>query len=101
MGNKYKYRLSEKADHDLVGIWNYTYENWGVYQARSYIEKINIQLNRLLVSPNKGRESKDYNCRIFPVEKHIIVYRVGDTHVEILRILHQSMDVESRIDNNS
>ncbi len=30
--------------------------------------------------------------------KHVIFYRVGDSGIEILRILHERMDIEHRLE---
>ena len=46
-----------------------------------------------------GREYKEFGEKVygFKVNKHIIFYRiVGDNGIEIVRILHERMDLSNR-----
>jgi len=45
-------------------------------------------------NPDKGQERSDIKDGYYSIraEKHHIYYRVRDTHIEIIDVLHQSME---------
>ena len=49
--------------------------------------------------PDKGKERSEVKAGYYSIqaEKHHIYYRVRDTHVEIIDILHQSMEPKLHI----
>ncbi len=54
------------------------------------------QISKMAKSPLLGK-SRDYlrpGYRSIQLERHLIFYRVTDTAVEIVRVLHDSMDPE-------
>ncbi len=98
MGN---YRLTPEADNDLVIIWLYTFENWGIDQANSYLEKLENQFLALSQQPNIGRPvdqiRQGYRC--FHYNRHLIFYRSQmKNQIEIVRILHDRMAVDQHFD---
>lgn len=89
--------LSAEAKQDLINISNYTIDNWGVNQARAYINQLEDAYNTLMENPltpiSKSRNELRNNLRSLNVEKHTIYYQnKGGTAIEIIRILHQAMD---------
>ena len=95
-----KYVLTNKAVEDLSNIWNYTYEIWSENQADLYYELIISTCQELAQSPEKGKSFQEIAEEItgFRVGKHIIFFRQISSHeIEILRILHGSMDLKNRI----
>ena len=96
-----KYKLSLLASHDLENIWLYTFENWSIEQADRYLNLIMDEIEYIALKPDSGFDFSSvrkgyYRSR---VKSHIIFYRIDqkmDT-VEIIRILHQRMDLESRL----
>jgi toxin ParE1/3/4 len=48
--------------------------------------------------PSMGRSRKDLSGELhsFPVKPYIIFYKRMESHIEILRILHQSRDIENQ-----
>ncbi len=50
-------------------------------------------------SPLLAAERSEFDppVRIFPYEKHLIVYRAEDTGIFIIRVSHESMDITSKI----
>ena len=67
----------------------------GVEQTKVYAESLDSALMKLAQYPEFGRTRDELyiNARSFPVEKHIIFYRVAQTGIEVARILHQRMDL--------
>lgn len=96
-----KYRISEKANEDIENIWLYTFENWSVEQADRYYNLIMDEIEYLAANFESGK-SVDYirkGYRVTKVKSHIIFYRKSKSdRIEIIRVLHQSMDIENRID---
>lgn len=96
-----KYKISLSASQDLEHIWLYTFENWSIEQADRYINLIMDEIEYIALKPDSGFEfgavrKGYYRSR---VKSHIIFYRIDqkmDT-VEIIRILHQRMDIENRL----
>ncbi len=94
------YRISEKAIEDLEEIWAYTYHKWSGEQADRYYKLI-IQEIEFIAGHFLSGKSMDHiraGYRASVVKSHLIIYRKsGDDVVEIIRILHQMMDIEDRI----
>ena len=94
------YRLSRKALSDLVEIGRYTERKWSVNQRNTYLKQIDNCFAELSDNPNLGVKC-DYikkGYRKFPQGSHIIFYRLNsDNILEIIRVLHKSMDVESHL----
>jgi toxin ParE1/3/4 len=89
--------LSETAQRMLRGIARYTDQTWGRRQRIKYIDALRKRFVRLAKSPLDGRPYKD-GLRYFKEGKHLIFYLTRDDGVFIADILHESMDIEARIE---
>ncbi len=91
------FTLTNKAKADLKSIAIYTQRKWGKSQRALYLKQFDDAFHLLADAPDAGA-----NCdfiklgyRKFPHTSHVIFYRiVGDSQIEIVRILHKRMDVE-------
>lgn len=95
-----KYRFTNKAVEDLSDIWNYTFDTWSERQAVVYYEMLITLCQEVADSPALGKRYEEISKGLygFIANKHIIFYRlISDNEVEIIRILHGSMDLKSRI----
>jgi toxin ParE1/3/4 len=94
------YRISQKALDDLEEIWFYTFKKWSIEQADRYSMLIMNEIEHISVHFNEGK-SMEYirpDYRAVKVKSHLIFYRMAnDGIVEIIRILHQMMDIENRL----
>lgn len=84
-------RLSLRAEADLIDIYLFGVERFGVAQAEAYQDRIESAFAVIADNPKIARLRKEISppVRIHPVATHIIVYLVDDTdHVRILRIRH-------------
>lgn len=96
------YKISIKALDDIENIWFYTFKNWSQKQADRYVNLIFTEIRYLSENPEAGRDykniRKDYRCS--KVKSHIIFYKYFDNQdeIEIIRVLHQQMDIENRLD---
>lgn len=97
-----KFHLTGKAVEDLSGIWKYTVDTWSELQADRYYEMLIASCDKIAGNPTLfGRKYKEIagNLYGFKVNKHIIFYRIlGDEEVEIIRILHECMDLKSKLE---
>ena len=96
-----KYFLTNKAVEDLSGIWEYTYEVWSENQADKYYELLTSAFEEIVKNPALGKHYDEIAGSILGlrVGKHIVFYRVAQSNnIEIIRILHQRMDLKHRID---
>ena len=95
-------RLLPKAATDLADIWRHTVEKWGVQQAITYTEAINTAFEQLSETPFIYRERPEFSppVRIAPHASHLIVYLVDNDGTIVVRVLHQNMDVDSRLEED-
>ena len=94
------YRISEKAVEDLENIWTYTLHKWSIEQADRYYNLIINEIEFITKNFMSGK-SMDHiknGYRVTVVKSHLIFYRKSqDNQVEVIRILHQRMDIKIRI----
>ncbi len=94
------YRISKRAVEDLENIWTYTFHKWSLEQADRYYNLIINEFEFIAKNFNAGKPMdhirKGYKATV--VKSHLIFYRKSsDNQVEIIRILHQKMDIEAKI----
>jgi len=96
-----RYFISEKANQDIEKIWLYTVENWSLEQADRYYNLILDEIEFISENFESGK-SVDYikkGYRASFVKSHIIFYKKSSRNiVEVIRVLHQRMDIENRLD---
>ncbi len=96
-----KYKLTHKAKNDLSQIWEYTLDNWSESQADYYYDLLIRNCQSIALSPESGKNYYGVKPDLFglPVGRHIIFYRESfNGEVEIIRILHEEMDISNRIE---
>lgn len=95
------YLLTNEAHSDLEAIWTYTVENWSIEQADRYFNLIIDEINYICTNTASGK-SMDHvreGYRASKVKSHLIFYKALSDQVEIIRILHERMDVENRLND--
>ncbi len=94
-----RYRLTPAAKSDLKSIWTYTEDRWGTAQADHYLSELTLGIEMLVGAPEMGptRDEIRKGYRSLWREHHVIFYRVTRARVEVVRILHQSMDVSRHL----
>lgn len=87
--------ISKKAISDLEEIWHYTVEKWSVEHADRYYNLIFDEINYICKNINAGKSMEHVRkgYRASKVKSHLIFYRVLEERIEIIRILHEQMDV--------
>ncbi len=97
------YKISVEASEDIEHIWLYTFENRSLEQADRYVNLIFDEIEYLSVNRMSGKDfshvRKGYCCS--KVKSHLIFYRFIEkqSEIEIIRVLHQRMDIESRLND--
>lgn len=88
------YRLTDKAEHDLEDIIDYTCRQWGVTQAHAYIDGFEACGQLLADNPGLGlkRDILQGGLLSFPYKSHILYYMKQSHGITIVRVLHQNMD---------
>jgi toxin ParE1/3/4 len=94
-----RFQLTNKAYEDLKGIAKYTQATWGVEQRKEYLSRLDQSFH--LIAENIGIGMNcDYireGYHRYPVGKHVVFYKIEEETVFIVRVLHQSMDVERQL----
>ncbi|KGE10506.1 type II toxin-antitoxin system RelE/ParE family toxin [Burkholderia gladioli] len=91
-------RLTPLAEADLEDIWTYTFEQWSLEQAERYVGDLVEAFERLARGDWVGRSSRasdDY--RRYLVGSHVVFYRETTTTLDVIRVLHQRMDVDRHL----
>ncbi len=79
----------------------YTFEEWSLEQADYYFDLILDEIEYISNKPKSGKDYKDIIKGYFRsrVKSHFIFYKINwkEETVEIIRILHQQMDIDLHI----
>ena len=88
------FRLTPAAQNDLEDIWLYTAQQWSLQQADRYTDILEDTFERLLFMPEMARERPEFDppVRIHPSAEHLIIYRVEEEYLVILRVLGAGQD---------
>ncbi len=84
----------QKAEQDLIDIWLYTFKNWGVNQADTYLDQLNIAFRTTAEHPDVGVniDAIRRNYKKYQIKQHIIFYTVEKAKIQIVRVLGNDMD---------
>ncbi|MCK7546269.1 type II toxin-antitoxin system RelE/ParE family toxin [Marinobacter bryozoorum] len=94
-----KLNITPKAESDLIGIWMYTCEEWGVEQADTYLDQLETGMKQLVNHPSLGTNY----AHVFPgyrrlqVAHHAVFYQLLESAVLVVRVLHEDMDAPERL----
>lgn len=90
--------FSPLSTADIDQIWDYTADQWGVDQADNYTDDIRYICYGLAEGNKQGRNAdvRDGYMK-YAIGKHFIFYRFQKVGIEIIRILHQSMDTKRHL----
>lgn len=87
-----EYRLTQRADNDLLDIFVFGIEQFGTRQAKAYQAELEHSFALLAENPRMGREAKTVSDGVRRHESgsHVVLYEQADFGVLILAILHAS-----------
>lgn len=95
-----RYLLSPAAQVHLEEIWDCTYDRWGVDQAEQYLRELQHAIDRAAANPRIGRACDEIRpgYRKLSAGSHTLFYRVtGEGTIDVVRVLHQRMDVDRNL----
>ena len=84
----------------MNAIWIYTYDKWSEKQADKYYASLEFACLQIGENPELGKEYEIVKSDLLGLRtgKHIIFYQVVDEQkIEIIRILHERMDLIKRL----
>lgn len=86
--------FTDAAVSDLQSIRNYTLESWGPVQEQEYLDSLWAKFEEILADPPRWRYRNDLfpGCQVAAQGKHVILFRIQDKTLQIVRILHSAMD---------
>lgn len=89
------YRLSPRARQDLEQIWLYTFERWSQTQADDYFVELTMAFEALAKGHRKGKPIDGVRRGYLSLAcgSHFIIYHELGSKAEIIRILHQRMNI--------
>jgi len=94
------YTISNKASQDLEDIYLYTFRKWSEQQADRYYRLLLSELEFLAENPLTA-ESMEHirpGYRKGILKEHLIFFKIiDDSSIHIIRVLHQKMDVKSKL----
>ena len=89
-----KYVLSPQAQKSLLQISKYTLDTYGQQQKKIYLKMLRERMRMAAKKPSSGQQRSEIREGYYSIraERHHVYYRVRDTHIDIIDILHQSME---------
>ena len=94
------FRLNPEAEKDLESIWFYSANNWGSDQAHAYIDGLVDVFQLLADNPLMCRKQNEFTPPVYIHHHahHLIIFILAGTGIDIVRILHESMDIDRQPD---
>ncbi len=94
------YIISQEAIEDINNIWIYTAENWSTEQADRYYNLILDEIEYIAENFESARDFSKVrkNYRYSKIKSHLIFFKkTNDKSLEVVRVLHERMDIENRL----
>lgn len=94
-----KYILSTEAQNSLKEIQIFSTNNFGKERTKQYLTDIRKRMKALAENPSRGiiREDLKVGYHSDFIGSHTIYYRIQSTHIDVIDVLHQSMDPSKHI----
>jgi len=94
-----KIELTPAALDDLRSIRVYTLERWGAAQETTYLDRVWEKFGSILTNPApyRGRPDLFPGCQIAAEGKHVILFRVNKSTLQVVRVLHSAMDFKRHL----
>jgi toxin ParE1/3/4 len=89
------YKLSIAASNTIADIYEYSILNFGEEVADDYFTSLHDTFELLANQPDLGRKFYDYHRHEH--REHIFFYTVTNYGIEVIHILHNKEDVQSKI----
>ena len=88
------FRVSEAARRDLEEIWHFIATD-NPAAADKFLEALNSRFLMLVSMPEMGRKREELlpQLRSFAFGNYVTFYRIGESGIEIVRVLHGARDL--------
>jgi toxin ParE1/3/4 len=88
---------SPQAERDLLDIWQFGAIEWSPAVADKHNRTLWRACQRLTENSQLGRSRQELmnGVHSIAVVPHVVFYRSSSSAIEIIRVLHQSEDVET------
>ena len=95
------YRVRPAAAADLDAIWDNSAEAWGPDQADAYIRGLARTFEVLAEFPEIARERVEIDppVRCHPHRSHLIIYRIEEPWLMIIRVVHRRQHWAALLEN--
>jgi toxin ParE1/3/4 len=93
------FTLTNRAMADVIEIGRYTQKHWGLEQRNKYLTMLDGCFQQLAADPLRGKDCSEirHGYRKMNAGSHVIFYRQKHSEeIEIVRVLHIRMDIESK-----
>ena len=89
-----QYILSPEAQRSLKAIKSYSIKHFGTKRTKTYLQSIQTRMQDLAENPLRGIIRKDLKVGYYSdfIGSHTIYYRLRLIHIDIIDVLHQSME---------
>lgn len=92
------YRLAPLAETDIEDIWSYTASQWSNVRADQYVRDLLIAFTEPANGMRNGTAiTVRLDYRQLLVGSHAVFYRESSSRIDVIRILHQSMDAKRHL----
>lgn len=94
-----KYKVSVAAAQDIKSIYRQSTLKFGPVQADRYYDGLIRTVQAIADRPLAVRERPELRrgIRIQPYQSHLVLFRVLDTGILIVRVLHSRQDIERNL----
>lgn len=91
-----EFRLSARAERDLIEIYDYTEETFGAYQADAYHAGLERTFDLLASFPRIGRTVDEIapGFRRFRFQAHAVFYTEEAGFILVRAVLHQAREIK-------
>lgn len=88
------FRLTQKAEEDLINIAEKGLELFGERQARFYHNALYDLFGVLSENPKMARERSELSppVRVHPFKTHVVIYQIEGDDILIIRVRHGRED---------
>ncbi|KYC41883.1 hypothetical protein WA1_17840 [Scytonema hofmannii PCC 7110] len=98
--------LRPQARSDIKDILKYTTQRWGAQQRSRYKKLIERCLDSIAANPLPRSKKEDaiadyYRRHVDGKGRHFVYYRLLEDRVLVVRILHDSMDVDRHLEDEA
>ncbi|MET4696648.1 type II toxin-antitoxin system RelE/ParE family toxin [Endozoicomonas lisbonensis] len=94
--------LTQKAKSDLKEIAKFTESRWGKKQRNFYLKQFDDAFHLLARQPEIAKSCDDIRDGYlkFLQGSHVIFFKlITEKKIEIVRILHKNMDIDTRLNS--